>query len=244
MTDDFIQPDADGFKGSCLDDHLAAGYYRMRSALFTTNQVFVEYQGNSAVFMPVFWLRTVLNQVAESRSSKKIRRKCASFSVTCMPAEITVETEALYSLYRAQINFDHSASCRECMLDEDQPINPFNSRMLLVHDGDLLIAVGYFDIGNAASMAILNFYHPDYKHCSLGKFLLLKTLDFSRELQMLYYYPGYLSTTDPKMDYKLFPSLHAIEVFLPAGKQWMPYTNYSKEALHDYFMTDILGIEL
>jgi arginine-tRNA-protein transferase len=241
MSNHFIQPTADGFKDACLDEYLALGYYRMRNSIFTTNQVFVEYYGNSALFTPVFWLRTVLDLVAESRSSLRIRKKCSGFTVRFLPAVITEEMEELYTAYRNHINFDTSDSCRECMTDEDININPFNSRMIEVRDGARLIAVGYFDIGLDSSMAILHFYHPDYRQFSLGKYLMLQSLDYSREQQMRFYYPGYLSTTHPKMDYKIFPDLNAIEVFFPVEKEWLPYRDYSKLQLHDYFMSKIAG---
>jgi hypothetical protein len=43
------------------------------------------------------------------------------------------------------------------------------------------------------------------------------------------------------MDYKIFPDLNAIEVFFPVEKEWLPYRDYSKLQLHDYFMSKIAG---
>jgi len=243
MSNDFINPDKNGFKSKVLDEYLALGYYRMRNNLFTTHQVFIEYYGNSAVYTPVFWIRTILGKLEESVSSKRIRKKCIDFSVCFKSAEITEETEELFSEYKKMINFETYDSLRDCMMENEATINPFNSMMIEIRDRKELIAVGYFDIGETSSMAILNYYHPNYKKYSLGKFLLLKTLDYSKEQNMLYFYPGYISTTETKMDYKIFPSKNSIEVFLAVEKTWKPLLNYTKKDLHDYFFKRILNID-
>ncbi len=243
MFDEYIEPDERGFIGERLDEYLSLGFYRMRGALFTTHQVFFNRNENGHFFGPVFWLRTVLNSFSESTASKRIRKKCASFNVLFKPAEITNEIEDLFSIYKMAINFETYASCRDCMLNKEATINPFNSWMIEVWDEATLIAVGYFDIGVKASMAILNFYHPHYKKHSLGKYLMLKTLDYCKQLKMHYYYPGYICTTDDKMDYKLFPDSSSIEVLMPIEKKWHPVLNYSKKDLDSYFFHKILNIE-
>lgn len=240
MIDAYIYSDEMGFKGELLDQYLSLGYYRMRTALFTTNQIFLYRYGNGDLMSPVFWIRTVLTGFRESKASKRIRKNCAYFNVLFKPAEINNDIEDLFSLYKERINFDTYASCRDCMLDTDQCINPFNSWMIEIWDDTTLIAVGYFDIGEKASMAIINFYHPNYSKYSLGKFLMLKTLDFCKQQNMKYYYPGYICTADNKMDYKLFPDTSSIEVLLPKEKVWHSMMSYSKQDLHAYFLKNIM----
>jgi hypothetical protein len=46
------------------------------------------------------------------------------------------------------------------------------------------------------------------------------------------------------MDYKVFPNIVPVQVYLPIEKEWMPYNNYTKGDLHAYFINKILGIDL
>lgn len=238
MSDRLTPSGPEDFIGEGLDDYLERGFFRMRSVLFTAFQIFLDDEqdaNQAACFTAVFWLRTLLKGSLNSRSANKIRRKCAQFRVSYQPAQITPEIEDLYSLYREHINFNHYPSCRDCMLEDDQSINPFNSWMITVHNGDELIAVGYFDLGLTASMAILNFYHPSYSKFSLGKYLMLKTMDYCKGLGMLYYYPGYITIDRNKMDYKIFPHKEVIEVFFAKANEWRSMANYSKADLGHYF---------
>ncbi|MEI7474821.1 MAG: hypothetical protein WCK67_08575 [bacterium] len=99
MNEHFIQPGKDGFKGQMLDEFLALGYFRMDDQLFTTTNTPDEYYGNSFIYSNVFWLRTLVNHVKESRSAQNIRSKCVTFTTTIRKAEITDEIKALYALY-------------------------------------------------------------------------------------------------------------------------------------------------
>ena len=107
--------------------------------------------------------------------------------------------------------------------------------MIEVRDGNILVAVGFFDKGTNAIAGILNFYHPDYKKFSLGKYLILQKIEFARANRFLYYYTGYISTHISKFDYKLFPDKRAIEVYLPVEKIWVPYKLWGKEKLKEYY---------
>jgi len=240
MIDHYIQPPVDGFTGKVLDVYLAAGYYRMRHDLFTTHYIPRFDAEKFLVILPVFWLRTLVNKIAENKSAFRIRKQSASFTVEYTTAAITEEIEELYTTYHSKIEFDAAEKCRDYLEDPFKP-NPFDSRMIVIRDGGKLIAVGYFDIGQEAMMGILNFYHPDYRKYSLGKYLMLKKIDFARQQGIQYYYTGYLGTTETKFDYKLFPDKKAMEVLLAFDQQWVPWGKYDKGWLHGYFMDWVLG---
>lgn len=229
---DYVLPNENGFKGTVLDEYLALGFYRMQHIIFTTHHTRLDLGGNS---VPVFWLRTLLPQVQEQPSAIAIRKKCAAFSVTYKKATITPETEALYSLYRESVNFSTSETSRS-YLHQFEFENPFDSWMVEVRDATRLIAVGYFDKGSTAIAGILNFYHPEYKKYSLGKYLILKKMDFAIENKMPWYYTGYISTANTKFDYKLFPDATAVEVYLPVENKWLPYNALGKPLLLAYFI--------
>ncbi len=232
----YILPGKNGFKGALLDEYLATGHYRMLHMVFTTNKTEMEPEGGSVA---VFWLRTLVNKISQNRTTAAIIKKCSHFKVEYKKACITSEIEDLYSRYHGQLDFVTADSCRGCLHDSFIE-NPFDSKMVLVRDGKALIATGYFDAGKNAIAGILNFYHPDYKKYSLGKFLMLKKIAFAIENNMQFYYTGYISTGVTKFDYKLFPDVNAIEVYLPDEKQWLFYNCYGKDKLKLYSDTRFL----
>ena len=226
----FIIADENGFKGSMLDDYLAAGYYRMQHSLFTTNFTQINIQKPP---LPVFWLRTPVNKIIEKKAVLALRKKCAAFKTTYKKAAITKEIDDLYALYRNYITFEAGDSCESYLHDSYFP-NPFNAYMIEIHDGETLIAAGYFDMGKIAIAGILNFYHPDYKRFSLGKYLMLKKIDCALAHNFQFYYTGYISTDTNKFDYKLFPDAGTIEVLLYRERLWIPYKLLGKDGLRDY----------
>jgi len=227
----FILPGPEGFKGQLLDQYLAAGYYRMLHTVFTTHHTRLHTTGED---LPVFWLRTQVKNITESSSALANRKKCAGFTASCKRAEITAETEALYSLYHSAIDFNTGGSCYDCLHDERLE-DPFDSRMIEIRDGNTLVAVGYFDQGQQTISGILNFYHPAYKKYSLGKYLILKKIDYALANNISLYYTGYISTSNTRFDYKLFPDIAGIEVYLPAHQKWVPYSSLDKAWLHQYY---------
>jgi arginine-tRNA-protein transferase len=80
----------------------------------------------------------------------------------------------------------------------------------------------------------MNFYHPDYKKYSLGKYLMLLKMKYAIELHMQYYYTGYLALGISKFDYKIFPHSSLIEVFIPSLNCWFPFDEIGKEGLALY----------
>ena len=239
LEPDYIFPEIDGFKGEVFDAYLADGYYRMQHLIFTTHHTQIDTDSHR---LPVFWLRTIVTAIKENKSASTIRKKCNEFTVTYKQATVTAEIENLYALYKDHVNFSTAANCKD-YLHMDLFENPWDDWMVEIRDGALLIAVGYFDKGNNAIAGILNIYHPSYHQYSLGKYLILQKIDYAKINQIKYYYTGYISTASTKFDYKIFPDINAMQVFLPADKKWAPYTNFNKELLEAYFFNHILGMD-
>ena len=234
---DFIFPDENGFKGTILDNYLAAGYYRTQHLLFTAHQTQISSEQKT---YPVFWLRIPVKNIIENASATSIRRKCAAFAVLFNKAKINNGINDLYNNYLKGIDFEAAESCSS-YLHDTYIENPFNSKMLRIKDGNKLIAAGYFDVGKNSMAGILNFYDPAYKKCSLGKYLMLKKLDYALANNVEFYYTGYISTESNKFDYKLFPDKKVIEVFLPLEEIWVPFHQMGKERLAEYFDKNIRG---
>jgi arginyl-tRNA--protein-N-Asp/Glu arginylyltransferase len=231
------------YKGIELDIALAKGYFRMGNEIYTTTHVFHEFYGKHIIYNPIFWLRVNLSKVLETNSTKRIRQRCARFSVNFKQAVITEEVEFLYSQYFATISFDGYPSCKKCIpqLNNDEAV--FDTYMIEIRDQDLLIGVGFFDKGSDALMSVLHFYHPEYKRFSIGKYLLLLSIDYAKAQQMSYTYPGYIILSNPKMNYKIFPNKEAIELYLLKENLWDCYLNYTAHDLREYFMKNIAGYD-
>jgi arginine-tRNA-protein transferase len=232
LEENIIFPDIDGFKGPVLDQYLADGFYRMQFFMFTAH--FTQIDVNVEP-LPVFWLRTKVPEIRETATTAAIRNRCKLFNVVYKKAYINYETEVLYRIYRNYVTFNASESCSS-YLENNYITNPFDAWMIEVRDGDELIAVGYFDRGKNALAGILNFYHPNYKKFSLGKYLMLLKIDFARKHNIGLYYTGYISTAIDKFDYKIFPEAAAMEVLLPREHVWVSYDSIGKEGLSKYVL--------
>ncbi len=202
--------------GHQLDELLALGWYRMHQTVFTCSHI------GQAELHRVHWLRYQVNQITPRTSHRKIRRRCRSFrTVVENFTEIQQAHIALHNQYRASIDFDGAGSIHECLFGDDNSThNIFNTKCISVFDGDKLVAGGYFDVGAIAVASILHFYHPNHAGYSLGKWMMLATLDYMRENNLQIYYPGYVVQGVPKMNYKLFLGIAHARYFDPQTFEW------------------------
>jgi arginyl-tRNA--protein-N-Asp/Glu arginylyltransferase len=228
----YIAADEKGFKADTLDELLAIGYYRMQHLMFTCNDTLL---GEDGPVIPVFWLRTLVQQCRLPKTANSILKKCQEFSVSVQPACVDDEVETLYSQYKNHVPFSVSPSCADYLHQEIFP-QPFDSMMVQVRHYDQLIANGYFDKGGRSISGIMNIYHPQYNKYSLGKFLMLQKLQYARSQNKLFYYTGYISTGSSRFDYKTFPDPAAVEVLLPDRQVWVPYHLLSKAFLNEYYL--------
>jgi len=203
--------------GQALDFYLSQGYYRMHQSLFTCRFLPIE----ESVYT-VHWLRLVLADVQYGPEQRRLLRLNARFSVTLRQFRLTAELEELYAAYRASITFDAPPTVESFLL-AGAAHNAFDTGVIEVRDGARLIAAGIFDSGARALAGIMNFYHPDYRRHSLGKYLMLLKLEHAQRRQYAYYYPGYVVHDYPKFDYKLFACPAATEVFDCLTGLWQPF---------------------
>jgi arginyl-tRNA--protein-N-Asp/Glu arginylyltransferase len=227
----YINADERGFKNLVFDRLLEAGYYRMQHLMFTCNETALNEEHNA---VPVFWLRTLINDCTLNKHAKVILKKCMNFSVQIKKAYVDSEVEKLYALYKKHVPFAVSPNCND-YLHFDNTTDPFDSLMVQVRHNNKLIATGYFDEGSVSIAGIMNIYHPNYRTYSLGKFLMLQKLNYALSQNMLFYYTGYISTGSTRFDYKTFPDATAVEVYLPVEREWLPYHLLGKSFLNEYY---------
>ncbi|MCX6215730.1 GNAT family N-acetyltransferase [Spirosoma sp.] len=212
-------------KGSELDLFLSIGYFRMQQEVFTCQYIVF-----NDTLCPVHWLRLALANVTFGPKQSRLFRINEPFSVTVKPFVLTQEVEALYALYKRSVDFDAPLSVEFWLLNGALK-SGFDTYAIEVRDGSRLIAVGIFDNGETSIAGIMNFYHPDYRKQSLGKYLMLLKINHARSQQKRYYYPGYLVSYYPKFDYKLFPCEAATEVFDENTGRWVPFSWETVDAM-------------
>ncbi len=214
---DRINPES--ITGHQLDELLALGWYRMHQSMFTTSHV------ELGEVYRVHWLRYPVQSLHGHRSHQRIRSRNHLFQFSITPFN-TIEAahHELHQKYRASINFDGALSIEECLFGEPPAtFNIFQTHCLSVYHHGQLIAGGYFDTGDGAAASILHFFDPEYKRHSLGKFLILLTLDYLKGNGYRWYYPGYVVQGLSKMDYKLFLGREQAQYFQPQLVQWLPF---------------------
>ncbi len=108
------------------------------------------------------------------------------------------EHQVLHKRYRNAIDFEGAPSITDCLFGGEEIIpSIFSTKTVSIYEGESLIAAGYFDVGEKSAASILHFFDPDYKRFSLGKYLILLTLDYLRDHGYQFYYPGYVEYFDP-----------------------------------------------
>lgn len=206
-----------------LDNYLANGWYRMQQHLFTVSHWL---NGENFHVDRVWWLRFHINNILEHRSHRKIMKACQGFTVTFDKHEdVTEESIELYERYIRSVDFEGYESLEGCLYGDKPNQRIFNSWSISVRDNEQLIAQGIIDLGEKSILAKVNFYEPAYKQYSLGKFLILKTLEFMRKKGFEWYYPGYVIVDRPKFDYKFFLGKESAEYYDAETETWKPYND-------------------
>jgi arginyl-tRNA--protein-N-Asp/Glu arginylyltransferase len=205
-----------------LDASLAQGYYRAGQSIFSVDYIFI------GGWIRVFWLRFGLQNYAFEKKHLQLMRRNQKFDVAILPMHITSEHEELYALYRKSIDFEASNTVSQFLFGVDSvgtvQNNVFNSKMIELRLAGRLVAVGVFDLGTDSCAGIVNFYDPEFQKYSLGKYLILKKIEYAQNAGMDWYYPGYIGYQFPKFDYKLFPGTASAEIFDPISREWISYS--------------------
>jgi leucyl-tRNA---protein transferase len=211
-------------RGEELDIMLSLGWYPMGQTIFTTSHLFSDGEDPP---QRVHWLRYPVGDIRERTSHRRIRRRNREFSLELAdPFCHRAELDRLYETYLNSVDFDGYPTIAKATCGRGGG-NIYDSKALVVRDGDRLAACGIFHRGARSAASVLHFYDPAYKWYSPGKFLILSTLDYCRSEGIDWYYPGYVIEGNPKMDYKLFLGEETVQYYLPEPSplrgSWQPY---------------------
>lgn len=150
---------------------------------------------------------------------KLMRRNERRFRIVKGPSNITPELEELYDKQKARFNgFIHGSL-------EDIFCRAFDHRVFatlqyVVYDGDKAVAASFFDITSHSVASLLAISDPDYASSSLGIYTMLLEVALATEMNMDYYYPGYVLDGSARFDYKM--CLGSCE-WMDDRKTWLPF---------------------
>jgi arginyl-tRNA--protein-N-Asp/Glu arginylyltransferase len=210
-----------------LDHLLAQGWYRMGQSLFTTDYVLFDER-----IYPAIWLRNDLNQYREGKTIQKLRKRNQAFQIRFQKARITPEHEWLYRQYQKGIPFLVSSSVHQLLLGYglgEQDL--FNTYEISIIHNNHLIASSYFDIGANSAEGISAFYHPAYRTCSLGKYMIYLQIQVCHGNGLRWYYPGYFVPGYKHLDYKLDIGTECLSYFDKKDLQWHNIEKYNGQGV-------------
>jgi len=220
-----------------LDAYLERGWFRMSQRIFTTNFVHFKDQIYSTV-----WLRILLDEYIADSTQLKLFKRNAVFRTTIKPASITTEKEELYLHYKHSLPFQPSESLSSLLYGRTENNSIFNTFEVTLHDGEKLIACGFFDVGEASAEGITSFYDPAYKKFSLGKYLIYLKIQHCRNLKLRYFYPGYFVPGYSFFNYKLTIGRETLEFLRLRSQQWISIETFSADDIPVKVMHDKLNL--
>ncbi|NJC24628.1 arginine-tRNA-protein transferase [Neolewinella antarctica] len=203
---------------SSLDEHLARGWYRMGSSIFTTHFLFFNKRPFSAV-----WIRLDLNTFRFSKRQRKLlRRNAVLFEVAHGPRQIDAEREELYTVYAEDFDGRLSPSIADSLEDYGE-FTVFDTQEVTVREKltGKLVANSYYDVGEDSAASILGIYQPVMKSFSLGYYTMLLEIEDCLRRGFRYYYPGYVVPGYQRFDYKL--RLGVSEYYDLHAGDWKPF---------------------
>ncbi len=229
----------ENIKGLDLDEMLEEGMFRNGISIFTTN--FLALEGE---LYNVFWLRIELGEFELSDYQKKLIKVNKKFTYKVQDFVLTDDMEDLFQRYKVDKPYISSPDLN-WLLYNGHDIEVFDSKVLCVYDGDVLIGYGVFDVGLKTSAGITTVFDPAYNKYSLGKYIILLKILHSKEAGYDFFYPGYFAPGYKRFDYKLEFSKTASEYFDFRTKTWKNVLdfNYDDQPLIEILSKLELGKE-
>ncbi|MBM55417.1 MAG: hypothetical protein CMB32_02560, partial [Euryarchaeota archaeon] len=208
------------------DQYLASGWFRGSVMLYKMDLLCIDDEVYSVVN-----IRLNIEDFTLRKSQRKLLTKAENrFKITFGKALPTPEKEALYEGHKHKFKgFIHGTL--EEYLNAGFDSTVFDTREVCVFDGDKLIAVSYFDLGDRGMASLLCLYDEAYSKWSLGKVTMLKEIEFGLKTGRKWYYPGYVLDLPTAFDYKL--ELGQMEYYSPS-KLWVSYEKFDPQSTNAY----------
>jgi len=231
-----------------FDRYLARGWFRMKQDIFTSTHNLYE-EGSTDTIKRVWWLRYNINEFELQSSQRRLLKKIKQFNISIDKFEDNSDEEhELYERYRKSINFDGYESLFSYLYKRVKSKSIYNSHIIRIRDGNKLIAAGIFDVGMKAAASGLHFFDPSYSKYSLGRAMMLITIEYMMQNDMAWYYPGYIIVGKPKLNYKLFLGEDRAKYYDFKTRSWLNYhpsilkeEEYSDEQIERFMLAYLIS---
>jgi arginine-tRNA-protein transferase len=188
--------EADEVTPAQLDHLLEQGWRHFGTYFFRYNFGFYELDVRA-----VIPLRVRLADFSLSKSQRRNLRQNADLRVEIGPIDITPEAERLFDRHKRRFNSGIPASIYD-FLSHEPALVPCRGMQIAVFDDDTLVAVSYFDVGEAACSGVYAMFEPESATRGLGTFTMLNEIEFAAESGKSFYYQGYSYSGNSFYDYK------------------------------------------
>lgn len=203
------------------DAYLASGWFRGSVMLYKMDLLCVE----NDLFSVVNIRLNLDTYIHKKRMRKILRKNNEEFSFIIGSAKVDVDRDQLYQSHKDKFKgFIHNNLSD--YLHAGFPRTVFDTKEVAVYHGDKLIAVSYFDNGENSIASLLGLYDQSYNSYSLGLYTMLLEIEFAKEQNKKWYYPGYVLDKKSSFNYKL--QLGEYEYY-NKNKRWSRYENFRTE---------------
>jgi leucyl-tRNA---protein transferase len=161
-------------------------------------------------------LRIDLPRFAPSRGQRRVLAKNRDARVVVRDAFLDEEKHRLFARHARRFREDVPTSLHTFLSPTPASI-PCPNRELAVFLDGRLAGVTFLDIGRSATSAVYAIFDPHDEARSLGIFMMLESIRYSRELGCRHYYHGYAYREPFVYDYK--KRFAAVE-YLDWGAGW------------------------
>jgi leucyl-tRNA---protein transferase len=164
-------------------------------------------------------LRVDLTQFRLSKSQRRIINKNSDLRTVVRPIEITHETNQLFERHKRRFSFGVPESIYVFLSSQPADV-PCDASELAVYDSDRLVAISYFDEGDATTSGVYACFDPEMPDRGLGIYTMLQEIDYSIKTGRRYYYPGFAYEGPSFYDYK--KNFYGLEAYDWRGR-WHPF---------------------
>lgn len=182
-----------------LDKLLALGYFRTANYMLRTRVMLY----NSELYN-LFHIRYHLNTYQFPKSLRKLYNKnIKHFYHKISPFVNTKEKEFLFSKHQVRFKGSNTSSLHKYLFDCEN-FSLFNTYQVEIFDKSTnqLVAYSIFDIGTNSLASILGIFDSRYEAFSLGLYSMILEVQYGKEQNFNYYYPGYIADKPSPFNYK------------------------------------------
>ena len=170
-------------------------------------------------FLHIMPLRVRLASFIPSKSQRRILKRNADVDVRISETQLDAKKHQLFESHKKRFA-ENVPDSLNIFLDVDAAHTPCPNREICLYLQGELIGVSFLDIGGTATSSVYSMFEPRFSKRSLGILLILKSIQYSKQLGKTFYYPGYAHREPSYYDYK--KNFRGLEYY-NWNQSWLPF---------------------